>query len=336
MKPTQFPQSQFFPAGGAGGPVVITCATVPTNGSNLTIKKARIMVVGPLNPYNASTWSNSKSKSQSTSRTTSLSQHGGALPSYFFSFTIVDHTGVGDVTCWDGGRYGMIKSLIGQCVQLLGMSSKPKTQKDVRFSRGVGDNMLHCNAGPFSMNPLEGLSDDIPEDNAVPVEWLNTRERIAIVLETRFGIRVPGQTVNPSLSGGAGETVGDHRMALMTSLLGGSTSPDPLKPHGTLKMDAPCCSNPKGYRCKTTGEPHPSRCMVCGYVINTNEPFCSESDPPGPCIAEPRGGMMRFRQGNREEQCKRAREPIVHVDKDHGDTEGEEDNSGGRSSKKGA
>lgn len=333
MKPTQFPQSQF--SGGAGGPVVITCATVPSNGSNLTIKKARIMLVGPLNPYNPSTWSNSKSKSPSTSRTTSLSQHSGALPSYFFSFTIVDHTGVGDVTCWDGGRYAMIKSLIGQCVQLLGMSSKPKTQKDVRYSRGLGDNMLHCNAGPFSMNPLEGLSDDIPEDNAVPVEWLNTRERTTIVLETRFGIRMPGHTINPSLSSGVGEAVENERMAQLASLLGGPTSPDILKPHGTLKMDAPCCSNPKGYRCKTTGEPHPSRCMVCGYVINTNEPFCSESDPPGPCIAEPRGGMMRFRQGNREEPFKRVREPSVHVDKDHGDTEGEEDNFGGRSSKKG-
>ena len=131
---------------------MITCATVPDNGSNLVIKVARVMWVGGLNPYTQTNFS--KSKSQSGSRNRSMSQHQGGPGSFFFSFAIVDDTGVADAICWDGQRHPMLMSLLGQCVQLLGMSSKPMTEKDVRFSRGLGPNMLHCNHRPFSLNPL--------------------------------------------------------------------------------------------------------------------------------------------------------------------------------------
>jgi len=63
-------------------------------------------------------------------------------------------------------------------------------------------------------------------------------------------------------------------------------------------------------------------------VIVPGEPFCSYSDPaaPAPCIPEPRGGIMRFRQSARQDPVKRTREegsiPDV-MPKD--DTEGEED-----------
>ena len=90
MKSKQFTQS-LYSGGGAGGPVVITCATVPDNGSNLMIKVARVMLVGELKPYTQTNFS--KSKSQSGSRNRSMSQHQGGPGTYFFSFSIVARGG---------------------------------------------------------------------------------------------------------------------------------------------------------------------------------------------------------------------------------------------------
>lgn len=318
MKSTQFPQS-LYSGGGTGGPVVITCATVPDNGSsNLVIKVARVMLVGELKPYTQTNFS--KSKSQSGSRNRSMSQHQGGPGSFFFSFSIVDDTGVADAICWDGQRHPMLMSLLGQCVQLLGMSSKPMTEKDVRFSRGLGPNLLHCNYGPFSVNPLDGLFSTIPRDNEVPVDWLNTRERVQQVLMHRFGINTSQQQRQAPPTFAAETSDAELRQAMMLSLLPGAISPSPAKPQAdSLATAASCCSDPNGPLCRVSGKPHPSRCMVCGFIIVPGEPFCSYSDPeaPGPCIPEPRGGMMRFRQSARKEPVKRARS------KD--DTEGEED-----------
>jgi len=295
--PTQFPVTLF-------GPTVITCDKVPKSGTSLTLIACRIVFVGPLKPYEQKEqkeWSKSRSRSLAAS---TVSSNGGAA--FFFSFAVVDSTGVADGICWDGDRHPHFANGVGSVVKLTGMTSKPMTSKDVRFARSLNENMLHCNRGPFTFDALAPDHNDfsgIPLDGNLPAEWLNSRERIERVLSSHFGVSLSDgsqvghlggtgsqfiwqgqQQTAPTFSGGPSNE--KLRQQLRNAIAEGTaaTSPSPAQPQQSAH---PCCTNPQGLRCRKTGQMHPPRCIVCGCWILPGENFCSDPSNPGPCIPVP-------------------------------------------------
>jgi len=144
-----------------GAPVVVTPATVPSDGNNLTLSCVRIVFVGDPHRYQL------------------RYPRRGQQYDWLFGVVFVGTDGLIDATCYSGSLRDRFVVNFGALVSLHGVTSRPMTAEQLGYAHGLGTNILGLSLPNFRMEPLPTTLEatcGVPAEGCVPTAWIRVHD----------------------------------------------------------------------------------------------------------------------------------------------------------------